>query len=98
VDERERQRRCRERRREGACHAPPSAPKPAEIKAEVLQSWDRVVALSRATLARRLFPLRVTTWAGAELLQDANGQRTRKIGEALGVHPSHARRIVAAAA
>ncbi len=54
MDERERQRRRRERRREEGCHAPPSAPKPAEIKAEVLQSWDRAVALSRATLARRL--------------------------------------------
>lgn len=62
VDERERQRRCRERRR-GAerapagtgppvCHAPPSAPKPADFAEKMLESWDRAVAMSRASLVR----------------------------------------------
>ena len=53
VEERERQRRHRAR---GArmCHAPPSARETARLRAEMLESWDSAVALSRASLARRL--------------------------------------------
>lgn len=56
VDERERQRARRERQRtdEAACHAPASAAKPAEMAEKVLESWDEVIAMSRATLRRRL--------------------------------------------
>jgi hypothetical protein len=54
VEERGRQQACRERRRGGGCHAPASSPKPTEIQAELLDSWDRAAALSRATLRRRL--------------------------------------------
>jgi hypothetical protein len=54
VDERQRQQACRERRGKGDCHAPPSRPKSAQIKAQVLESWDRAMALSRASLERRL--------------------------------------------
>jgi len=63
VDERERQRACRQRRREAggagggasdACHAPPSTPKPADVLEKLLESWDTAVALSRATLTRKL--------------------------------------------
>lgn len=54
VDERKRQRERRQRRRAVGCHALASAPKPAEIKAELLDSWDRAAALSRASLQRRL--------------------------------------------
>lgn len=65
VDERERQRRCRDRRRSAsepaptepgppACHAPASASKVADLAAKLLESWDRAVALSRASLERRM--------------------------------------------
>lgn len=56
VDERERQRARRERQRveTPSCHAPVSAPKPAEMAEKVLESWDEMIALSRATLRRRL--------------------------------------------
>jgi hypothetical protein len=66
-DERERQRKCRQARREelgleqgaGAaevdlkvCHAPPSLGKYPEFQEKVLKTWDELVALSRATLVR----------------------------------------------
>jgi len=53
VEERERQRR---HRAGGAqtCHAPPSTRKAAQLRAEMLDSWDSAVALSRASLVRRL--------------------------------------------
>ena len=54
VEERARQRACRERRRKGACHAPPSAPKSSEFKDKLLESWDKAAAMSRATFERRL--------------------------------------------
>lgn len=56
VDERERQRARRERQRtqEAARHAPASAAKSAEMAEKVLESWDEVIAMSRATLRRRL--------------------------------------------
>lgn len=54
VDERARQRACRERRRKGACHAPASAPKSAEIKDKLLEYWDKTAAMSRASFERRL--------------------------------------------
>lgn len=61
MDERERQRACRERRREAAgagaataCHAPPSASKAADLLEKLLESWDRAAALSRTTLTRKL--------------------------------------------
>jgi hypothetical protein len=54
VDERARQQACRKRRREEGRHAPASAPEPARIKADLLESWDRAAALSRASLRRRL--------------------------------------------
>lgn len=50
-------RRCKSRAaRTGSnrCHAPPSPPKCAEFEKNVLDSWDGRVALSRATLERRL--------------------------------------------
>lgn len=36
------------------CHAPPSVAKGAELNEKVLKVWDKVVALSRATLAQQL--------------------------------------------
>ena len=64
VDERVRQQRHRERRRstEAAstatgpppCHAPASACNSADFAAKVLESWDRAVAMSRASLERRM--------------------------------------------
>lgn len=56
VDERERQRARRERQRAEApsCHAPASTPKSAEMAEKVLESWDEVIAMSRASLRRRL--------------------------------------------
>ena len=54
VDERARQQRRRERRAAGKCHAPPSARKPSELQVEILQSVDRALTLSRATLAVEL--------------------------------------------
>jgi len=63
VDERERQRRSRARRRAEAakspptgppCHAPASDAKSAELAEKVLESWDRAVTLSRASLERRM--------------------------------------------
>jgi hypothetical protein len=63
VDERERQRRSRERRRGQAaelaatgppCHAPASAAMPAEFAEKVLEYWDRAFAMSRASLERRM--------------------------------------------
>jgi hypothetical protein len=61
VEERERQRECRQRRREAAdprvaeaCHAPPSARKAADVLEKLLESWDTAMALSRATLTRKL--------------------------------------------
>jgi hypothetical protein len=54
VDERERQRRSREGRRAETCHEPPSARKAAQLRAEMLEFWDNTMALSRASLVRRL--------------------------------------------
>lgn len=55
IDERLRQQKCREKRKEaGGRHALPSAPKYADIKRKVLDSWDRATAASRASLERRL--------------------------------------------
>ena len=64
-DERERQRKCRGARRERLglgparvrvteCHTPPSVAKSREAQEKVLESWDRLVALSRATLEQQL--------------------------------------------
>ena len=64
VDERERQRQCRERRRRATtapaatgppgCHAPASASNCADLVEKMLESWDRAVAMSRASLERRM--------------------------------------------
>jgi hypothetical protein len=63
VDERQRQRLHRQRRRaaggsplgtRGPCHAPPSPGNIVELAAKVLESWDRAAALSRATLRRKI--------------------------------------------
>ena len=54
VDERRRQQLSRGARRKGSGHALPSAPKYAEIKRKVLDSWDTAVSASRASLERRL--------------------------------------------
>ncbi len=68
VDERERQRKSRAERRArgaaasepdagastGASHAPPLARIPLELREEILESWDRAAALSRASLKREL--------------------------------------------
>ena len=56
VDERERQRRSRARRRGSGtgppdCHAPPSASKSADLVEELLESWDRAVAMSLHQIA-----------------------------------------------
>lgn len=53
VDEQWRQRESRRRRGKGECHAPPSEPKSAKLKVEVLDLWDEAAAMSRATLKRR---------------------------------------------
>ena len=37
-----------------ACHAPASACKSADLVAKMLESWDRAVAMSRASLERRI--------------------------------------------
>jgi hypothetical protein len=64
VDERERQRACRQRLREAgaaeaekACHAPPSDAKELELLEKMLGTWDRAVAASRATLARKFLAM-----------------------------------------
>jgi len=54
ADDRQRQQDRRDRRTDGDRHAPPSAPKYAEIKAKVLDFWDRAAAASRASLTRHL--------------------------------------------
>jgi hypothetical protein len=60
IDERERQRRCRERRSAGGggalakCHAPASDGKLADLLVKMLESWDQAVAVSRASLERRI--------------------------------------------
>jgi hypothetical protein len=36
------------------CHAPPSESKSPDLKAIVLESWDRAMAMSRASLERRM--------------------------------------------
>jgi hypothetical protein len=63
VEERERQRRSRAQRQAEAaktqatgrpCHAPASDGKSAELAEKVLESWDRAVAMSRASLERRM--------------------------------------------
>jgi len=53
VEERERQRRHREGGAQ-TCHAPPSTRKVSRLRAEMLDSWDSALALSRASLVRRL--------------------------------------------
>lgn len=64
-DERLRQRKCRAARSGGACahtegpgvprcHAPPSDANPAEFQGKVLETWDRLAAMSRATLEQEL--------------------------------------------
>lgn len=65
AEECERQRKCRRARRERLgvgparvrvteCHAPPSVAKSLETQEKVLETWDRLVALSRATLEQQL--------------------------------------------
>lgn len=55
ADERDRQQKCRDKRKEaGGHHALASTPKYADIKSKVLDSWDRATAASRASLERRL--------------------------------------------
>jgi hypothetical protein len=54
ADERERQCTRRERREADGCHAPPSAPKCAELPREVVEIVDRLVRVSRATLLRQI--------------------------------------------
>jgi hypothetical protein len=72
-DERERQSKCRRARREKlgrgpprvrvtARHTPPSCAKFPELHDKVLESWDKAVALSRASLGRELSE----TWAEIE--------------------------------
>ena len=41
-------------RDEGICHAQASGPIPLELRAKVLESWDRAMALSRASLQRQM--------------------------------------------
>ena len=59
VDERARQRLHREHRARSTssgadCHAPASPPKAAQWAEKLLDSWDTAVALSRASLQRRI--------------------------------------------
>jgi len=62
VDERERQRNCRRRRRDAAalgpkspsCHAPAWAPNVTEYSVKLLAAWDAAVARSRTSLLRQL--------------------------------------------
>lgn len=72
VDERERQRARRERQRTEtpSCHAPASASKPAEMAEKVLESWDEMIALSRATLRRRLSVISRRSARSAETNRD----------------------------
>jgi hypothetical protein len=74
VEERARQRARRDRQRpeqrQGAsCHAPPSSPKALELVAKVLESWDSVIAVSRATLERKL--VGIARQAGLSVGRDA---------------------------
>src|SRR5207249_9229927 len=67
VEERARQQARRERRRTEQtacppCHAPPSSSKVLELVVKVLESWDSVIAVSRATLERKL--VRIAQQAG----------------------------------
>jgi hypothetical protein len=36
------------------CHAPPSVDNHRELQAKLLKTWDEMMALSRATLAREI--------------------------------------------
>lgn len=56
VDERERQRASRARRATdgSGCHVQASEPKPVELVAKMLESFDSAIALSRAGLQRKL--------------------------------------------
>src|SRR5262245_33607969 len=55
VDERERQRASRARRRGASgCHEQASRAKPTELAEKLLESWDTTVAVSRAGLRRKL--------------------------------------------
>ena len=74
VEERARQRAHRERRRaqqatSAPCHAPPSSAKAAELVAKVLESWDSAIAVSRATLERKL--VRIARQSGVSLGPDS---------------------------
>ena len=54
ADERDRQRRCRAKRAQGGCHAPPSDGNSPDLLTEIGQIVDGALALSRATLRRQL--------------------------------------------
>jgi hypothetical protein len=57
VDERERQRASRSRRRAApasGCHEQASESKPVELVGKLLESWDNAVAVSRAGFRRDL--------------------------------------------
>jgi ribosomal protein L22 len=72
VDERERQRARRERLRtdKAACHAPASPSKCAELIEKVLESWDELIAMSRAGLRRRLAVISQRSVGSAETSRD----------------------------
>ena len=82
MDERERQRARRARLAaiasgRASCHEPASPPKSAEWADKMLESWDSAVALSRASLQRRLRAISRSSLASAETAQHARGTMSR---------------------
>lgn len=62
---------------EAACHAPASPPKSVEWAEKVLDSWDSVVAMSRASLQRRLAAIARSSIAPAETARAAAAVMSR---------------------
>jgi hypothetical protein len=62
---------------EAACHVPASPPKSAEWAEKVLDSWDSVVAMSRASLQRRLAAIARSSIAPAETAPAAAAAMSR---------------------
>jgi hypothetical protein len=73
VDERTRQRARRARLADAssvACHVPASSSKSAEFAEKLLESWDEILAMSRASFRRRLVVITRRSAAKAETARD----------------------------
>ena len=72
VEERQRQRECREALREAGCHAPPSSRNRRESRAKSVQLWNELIEVSRATFERQL--RRIVRIYGPLLGQEEGGE------------------------